>query len=791
MSDPRFARLKSDPRFRRPKKHQSKVVVDERFKDLLEDGKKGKRKSKKKNGARVDKYGRKVPETQEKDDLRRFYRLEDEEGGADGEKTEKDTPAVAPIVDYARGTVLMESSDEGDNEDEASKRVPEEEDSDSDEGGFITLGDDPSQSKKSRSKHPTEVDDDLEVDLDENTIATLDAQVAAYAKSVPERKVEADVQKTRRLAVVNLDWDYVRAVHLYKILSSLVSPTAPLASATADTRMHPDRQRPTVGNGGATVARGKILSVRVYPSEFGKKRMAREEKEGPPAEVFKKKRDEDEDEEINEKTIYETGTGEDYDEDALRTYQLERLRYYYAIVECDTVEAAEHVYNELEGTELERSANVFDLSFVPDEMVFEDEPRDEATELSNAPYRAVEFVTDALRHSKVKLTWDEDDAERNHLTRRPLTKKEIEEADFRAYVASSSSEGESENENENTKRTGEHGKKNATKDKKAAERDKLRALLLGGNDDDLPEGWGEDPFDGKAGKLKRKEGSGKNRGEDEEEESGVDMEITFMPGLSEAKNPDDENTLERYQRKMKEKRKKRKEEAQRGVGAENSEDDREDGKRGKKSAGSALNDEFFGVESDSDRERDASLNQSGKKSKKPKKPRDSSPAPTLRQPSTKAELALLAASDNPRGESAHFDMKAVLKAEKQSKSKRSRHKSKKRATDGDADDGPNETQNDFVIDVKDDRFTAIHEDHQFAIDPSNPHFKKTKSMAALLDERSKRKTSRRGRPDDPALHSRGAAKEGGHNRSLHSLVESVKRKSAAVDQGGVGKRRKL
>ena len=50
-------------------------------------------------------------------------------------------------------------------------------------------------------------------------------------------------------------------------------------------------------------------------------------------------------------------------------------RYYYAIVECDTVEAASHIYNELEGTELERSANVFDLSFVPDEMSFDEEFR--------------------------------------------------------------------------------------------------------------------------------------------------------------------------------------------------------------------------------------------------------------------------------------------------------------------------------------------------------------------------------------------------------------------------------
>ena len=40
MSDPRFTRLKTDPRFRRPKKHQSKVVVDERFKTIFQDDKK-------------------------------------------------------------------------------------------------------------------------------------------------------------------------------------------------------------------------------------------------------------------------------------------------------------------------------------------------------------------------------------------------------------------------------------------------------------------------------------------------------------------------------------------------------------------------------------------------------------------------------------------------------------------------------------------------------------------------------------------------------------------------------
>jgi hypothetical protein len=50
-------------------------------------------------------------------------------------------------------------------------------------------------------------------------------------------------------------------------------------------------------------------------------------------------------------------------------------RYYYAIVECDAVETAVYIYNELEGAELERSANVFDLSFVSDEMSFDEECR--------------------------------------------------------------------------------------------------------------------------------------------------------------------------------------------------------------------------------------------------------------------------------------------------------------------------------------------------------------------------------------------------------------------------------
>jgi hypothetical protein len=61
---------------------------------------------------------------------------------------------------------------------------------------------------------------------------------------------------------------------------------------------------------------------------------------------------------------------DDIDMDKLRQYQLERLRYYYAIATFSTDEAAAHVMAECQGTEFERTANVLDLSYVPAEMEF-------------------------------------------------------------------------------------------------------------------------------------------------------------------------------------------------------------------------------------------------------------------------------------------------------------------------------------------------------------------------------------------------------------------------------------
>lgn len=268
----------------------------------------------------------------------------------------------------------------------------------------------------------------------------------------------------------------------------------------------------------------------------------------------------------------------------------------------------------------------------------------------------------ALRHSKVKLTWDDDDPGRTKVTRRHLSRKEIDETDFRALIASSSSEAESSED-----------------EAKDSKRGKLRALLLGGDDEnpELPEGWGG---------SKPREGN---------------MEITFTPGLSETKtvNEEEETTIQRYKRKQAEKNAKRK--AERGQAS-----------RGESSEGKTkTGDDFFGDDS-AEEEQEEKRTKSKAKDKKRRK--DTTEAEEVRA-STAEELALVAASSN-HADLEHFDLRAVIKAEKGVKHKRKGKKKKG------GDEAADERQEKFEINVNDDRFKALHEDHQFAIDPSNPQY---------------------------------------------------------------------
>ena len=67
-------------------------------------------------------------------------------------------------------------------------------------------------------------------------------------------------------------------------------------------------------------------------------------------------------------------------------------------------------------------------------------------------YQSSDFTTTVLQHSKVKLTWDQVDPDRVKNTRRKFTKDEIQDMDFKAYLASESDDEDGEDDEEKHQR---------------------------------------------------------------------------------------------------------------------------------------------------------------------------------------------------------------------------------------------------------------------------------------------------------------------------------------------------
>lgn len=123
-----------------------------------------------------------------------------------------------------------------------------------------------SESQKQHTQHVSSIPTEEDIRL-------ADAQ-AAEAE-------EADlIEPTKRVAIVNLDWDNMRAIDLYTVFNSIINSYRP------DARTSRGSADPLSAKKKLVVPKGKLLSVRVFPSEFGKERMAKEEVEGPAAEVF-------------------------------------------------------------------------------------------------------------------------------------------------------------------------------------------------------------------------------------------------------------------------------------------------------------------------------------------------------------------------------------------------------------------------------------------------------------------------------------------------------------------------
>ena len=211
------------------------------------------------------------------DQLKQFYRLRSPSPSAEGDKQD------GQFVDYARGEGLLESSGSEDEDED------EEEDSDEEEvvemGAFKKKAI-PGQVAEESDEDDEESDDEdnLNVDLsegsDDEAASTKSTKVDAESAFPDEQDVQAEeedeiIDFTRRFAVVNMDWDNMRAIDLYTVFSSMLS-SAQQPQGSSRRRADPSAPVPT----------GKLLKVTIYPSEFGKERMAKEEAEGPAADVF-------------------------------------------------------------------------------------------------------------------------------------------------------------------------------------------------------------------------------------------------------------------------------------------------------------------------------------------------------------------------------------------------------------------------------------------------------------------------------------------------------------------------
>lgn len=97
---------------------------------------------------------------------------------------------------------------------------------------------------------------------------------------------------------------------------------------------------------------------------------------------------------------------------ALRKYEVNKMKYYYAVVECDRRKTANKIYGEYNGFELELTNLRLTLSLVPDDMEFPQAVKEEASEVPPAYSFEGGRISRALNHSTVKLSWDQTDPKR-------------------------------------------------------------------------------------------------------------------------------------------------------------------------------------------------------------------------------------------------------------------------------------------------------------------------------------------------------------------------------------------
>ncbi|XP_055458557.1 ESF1 homolog isoform X1 [Psammomys obesus] len=579
--------------------------------------------------------------------------------------------------------------DENEDEEEEDEDSEEEEEDESDSGPDLARG-------KGNIETSSEDEDDL---------ADLFPEEPGFEHAW--RELDKDAPRadeiTHRLAVCNMDWDRLKAKDLLALFNSF-KPKG-----------------------------GVVFSVKIYPSEFGKERMKEEQVQGP----------------VELLSIPEDAPEKDWaSREKLRDYQFKRLKYYYAVVDCDSPETASKIYDDCDGLEFESSCSFIDLRFIPDDITFDDEPKDVASEVDLTAYKPKYFTSAAMGTSTVEITWDETDHERITTLNRKFKKEELLDMDFQAYLASSSEdedEVEEAPQGEDGVSVGEDGKTKKSQKDDEEQIAKYRQLLQ---------------------VIQEKEKKGK--------ENDMEMEIKWVPGLKESAEEMVKNKLEGkdkltpweqfLEKKKEKKRLKKKQKALAEEASEASEDELP--------SDVDLNDPYFAEE----------VKKIGTKKKSMKSAKDSASSEEETElEKQKAEMALLV-MDEEEDSKKHFNYDKIVEHQNLSKKKKKRLMKKKELL-----------EDDFEVNVSDARFQAMYTSHLFNLDPSDPNFKKTKAMEKILEEKARQREQKedllpqaveRAQPDTgkPAQKQQQQQQQQQQQRrrmdpALSMLIKSVKNKT--------------
>ena len=121
----------------------------------------------------------------------------------------------------------------------------------------------------------------------------------------------------------------------------------------------------------------------------------------------------------------------------------------------------------------------------------------------------------------------------------------------------------------------------------------------------------------------------------------------------------------------------------------------------------------------------------------------------------------------------HFDINEIARAEK-AKKKKKKMGEKSKEVEGGKRGG---LQENFEMDVRDERFSKLFESHEFAIDPSNPKFKGTEGMKKLLEEGRRKRGVEVVEEVGEKMSKKRKAEGGDKKGELSKLVEIVKKKT--------------